>query len=181
MRVLCKALLALLIAGLVLAGCSAEPAPPPAPATPAEAPDISPEVGSVAPDFQLQTLDGRTFSLSGVRGKPVLLNFWATWCGPCRQEMPYLQEVYEAYSDKGLVMAVVDIGESRADVEAFLQAAGLSLPVILDSQTSVARQCRVAAIPTTFFIDRDGVIKDKKIGAFSGIDEIEIRLQNIMP
>ncbi len=181
MKVLCKVLLALLIADLVLASCSAEPARPPAPATLTEAPDISPEVGSVAPDFQLQSLDGRTFSLSGVRGKPVLLNFWATWCGPCRQEMPYLQEVYEAYSDKGLVMAVVDIGESKADVETFLRAAGLSLPILLDSQTSVARQYRVAAIPTSFFIDRDGVIKDKKIGAFSGIDEIKIRLLNIMP
>jgi len=173
----------MLVAGLLLAGCSSKPSPPPASQPPASAPDetAAPEIGSLAPDFQLQTLDGQTFSLSSVRGKPVLLNFWATWCGPCRFEMPFLQEIYEDYSDEELVLITVDIGESKSDVERFLQREGLSLPTLLDSEAKVARQYKTAAIPTTFFIDKDGIIRGKQIGAFSGKAAIENGLKKIMP
>ncbi len=170
-------------AGLLLAGCSNESSPPAASQPPASTPDeaAAPEIGKLAPDFQLQTLDGQTFSLSGVRGKPVLLNFWATWCGPCRFEMPFLQEIHDEYSDKGLVLIAVDIGESKSDVENFMQREGLTLPVLLDSQAEVARQYRVAAIPTTFFIDKDGIIRGRQIGAFTGKAAIENGLKKIMP
>ncbi|MBU2608008.1 MAG: TlpA family protein disulfide reductase [Chloroflexi bacterium] len=170
-------------AGLLLAGCSNEASPPPASQPPASTPDetSAPEIGNLAPDFQLQTLDGQTFSLSGVRGKPVLLNFWATWCGPCRFEMPFLQEIYDEYSNKGLVVIAVDIGESKSDVENFMQREGLTLPALLDSQTEVAKLYRVAAIPTTFFIDKDGIIRGRQIGAFTDKAAIEKGLKKIMP
>jgi len=173
----------MVFAGLLLAGCSNESPPPPASQPPGSAPDetAAPETGNLAPDFQLQTLDGQTFSLSGVRGKPVLLNFWTTWCGPCRFEMPFLQEIYDEYSDKGLALITVDIGESKSDVENFLQREGLSLPALLDSQAEVARLYRVAAIPTTFFIDKDGIIRGRQIGAFTGKAGIENGLKKIMP
>ncbi|MBI3040282.1 MAG: TlpA family protein disulfide reductase, partial [Chloroflexi bacterium] len=96
------------------------PAPPAAPPTqPTPAPTI-PEgiyIGNRAPDFQLQTLTGQTVSLSGLRGKPVLINFWATWCPPCKYEMPFLQQVHDSWSDKGLVLLAIDIGESSTTVE----------------------------------------------------------------
>ena len=170
-------------AGLLLASCSNESSPPPTSQPPASTPDetSAPEIGNLAPDFQLQTLAGQTFSLSGVRGKPVLLNFWATWCGPCRFEMPFLQEIYEDYSDEELVLITVDIGESKSEVESFLQREELSLPTLLDSEAKVARQYKTAAIPTTFFIDKDGIIRGKQIGAFSGKAAIENGLKKIMP
>ena len=143
------------------------------------APSIGTGVGDLAPDFQLQSLDGQTLSLGSLRGKPVLLNFWATWCSPCVFEMPLLQEIYEEYSEKGLVMAAVDIGESPSKVEGFLQSRGLSLPVLMDSKAKVAGKYNIAAIPTTFFIDKDGIIRDKKIGAFTRKAEIEKGLNRI--
>jgi len=149
-------------------------------------PGISPPatgtgIGNLAPDFELQSLDGQTFSLSNMQGKPVLLNFWATWCGPCRFEMPLLQEIYEEYSGKGLVLVTVDIGESPSQVEKSLQSQGLSLPVLLDTRAKVATTYNVSGIPTTLFIDKDGIIKDKKIGAFTSKSEIEKSLNKIIP
>ena len=161
-------LLSVFLPGLI-AGCSTNPATPQAPVT-----------SSLAPDFQLQDLDGRAVSLSGLRGKPVILNFWATWCGPCRDEMPFIQEIFEnkEWSDKGLVILAVDIGESPSTVKEFLESYGLSFQVLLDSEQSVAKNYNIRGIPTTFFIDKDGIIQDMKIGAFTSKAEIEQRLIN---
>ena len=161
-------LLSVFLPGLI-AGCSTNPAPTQAPV-----------VGGLAPDFQLQDLDGRAVSLSGFRGKPVILNFWATWCGPCRDEMPFIQEIFEnkEWSDKGLVILAVDIGESPSTVKEFLENYGLSFQVLLDIEQSVAKNYNIRGIPTTFFIDKDGIIQDMKIGAFSSKAEIEQRLIN---
>jgi len=134
-----------------------------------------------APDFQLLNLDGQTVSLSDFRGKPVMLNFWATWCGPCRAEMPYIQQVYDERSDDGLVVLAINIGESLAKVKGFMQDYGLTFPVLLDIQTEVAKQYNIQVIPTTFFIDPDGGIQDVGIGAFPNKAAIETRLGKIIP
>ncbi|MFC2066912.1 peroxiredoxin family protein [Chloroflexota bacterium] len=157
-----------LILGLV-AGCSVDSASTQAPLT-----------GNLAPDFQLPDLDGQAVSLSDFRGKRVLLNFWASWCGPCREEMPFIQEVYEnkKWSDKGLVILAVNLGEDLPSVMSFLEAYGLSFPVLLDVKQVVAKEYNIRGIPATFFISEDGVIQDIKIGAFSNKPEIEWRLVN---
>ncbi len=156
------------------------PAPTPAPA-PAPAPVQGPEVGKLAPDFKLQNLDGQSISLSDLQGKPVLLNFWATWCPPCRAEMPYIQQIYEEWSDKGLEVLAIDIGESSSKVKEFLQSQGLSIPVLLDTEKNVAQEYNITGIPTTFFIDKDGIIQEKVIGAFPSKGAIEKNLSKIMP
>ena len=155
------------VSGLILAGCSAQ----------------GPEVGKLAPDFKLQSLDGQTVSLGDFRGKPVLLNFWATWCPPCRFEMPFLQEIFEnkEWSGKGLVILTIDIGENPSRVKEFMENYDLSFPVLLDTDQNLALEYNIRAIPTTFFIDKDGIIQDIKVGAFSSKTEIERRLIKIIP
>jgi len=161
-------LVSVLTSGLVMAGCS-----------PSSAQGV--EVGNVAPDFQLQSLDGQTVSLGDLRGEPVLINFWATWCPPCRSEMPYIQEVYEEWVNRGLVVLAINIGESSSKVEEFRQSHGLSFAVLLDTKQDVAQRYNITGIPTTFFIDKDGIIQDKIIGAFQNKTQIENRLSKIMP
>ncbi len=170
-------LAAILVSGLVLSGCSSGKAP-----APAQGSGEGYNVGNLAPDFQLRNLDGQAVSLRQFRGRPVLLNFWATWCPPCRAEMPLLQQVYEnkALSDKGLVILGVDLGENAATVDAFMKSNGLSFMVLLDAEQIVAQHYNVGAIPTTFFIDKDGIIKDVRIGAFASEAQILVGLRKIM-
>ncbi len=138
-------------------------------------------VGEPAPDFQLKDLDGQSTSLSNFRDKPVLINFWATRCPECLAEMPYLQQVYEERSDEGLVVLAINIGDSPSEVKEFLQTHNLSLPVLLDTEENVARKYNITGIPTSFFIDGDGIIRQKIIGAFPNQEAIEQDLINIMP
>ena len=139
------------------------------------------QVGELAPDFQAQTLDGHTISLSDLRGKPVLINFWATWCSPCHAEMPYLQQIHEEWSDEGLILLAVNIGESPAAVEEFAQVYNLTLPVLLDINGAAAQQYGVPPLPTTFFVDRYGVVQKKVVGAFWSKEQIEGYLDVIIP
>jgi len=138
-------------------------------------------VGEPAPDFQLSDLDGQSVSLSDFRGKPVLINFWATWCPSCVSEMPYIQEIYEEWSDKGLVVLAINIGESSSKVEEFMQSHNLSFTVLLDIKQNVAQKYNFQYIPTTFFIDKDGIIQEKVIGPFQNKTQIENRLSKILP
>jgi thiol-disulfide isomerase/thioredoxin len=134
-----------------------------------------------APDFQLETLNGEEVSLSDLRGKPVLLNFWATWCGPCRLEMPLLQEIYEdpGWSERGLVIIAVNLKESGATVQKFVEENNYSFAVLLDISGRVGTLYNTRYIPTTYFIDKDGIIKDIRVGAFQSRAEIEQKLLNL--
>lgn len=138
-------------------------------------------VGNRAPDFQLNNLEGQAISLEGLQGKPVILNFWATWCPPCRYEMPFLQAIYDEYASQGLVLLEIDIGESLSTVKKYFADNNLSMPALLDSNNQVSSRYAITAIPTTFFIDKNGVIKFKKIGAFLSEDEIINELNKILP
>ena len=133
-----------------------------------------------APDFKLSLLNGGETYLSDFSGKPVMLNFWATWCPPCREEMPYLQQIHEQRS-ADVVVLTVNMAENPGDVEEFIREFGLSFPVLLDSNGDVAQQYGVRAIPTTFFIDKSGILQGVKIGAFRNIAEIESELEKIIP
>lgn len=139
------------------------------------------ELGDTAPNFKLRNLEGQSVSLSDFRGSPVLINFWATWCGYCLYEMPLLEEVEEDWADRGLVVLAVDSGESQARVEAFLEIYDISLLILLDTDRSVTRKYNVIAWPTTFFIDKDGIIQQKVIGTFPSKMTIERELNKIIP
>jgi len=137
--------------------------------------------GGLAPDFQLPDLEGQSISLSDFRGEPVMVNFWASWCGPCRIEMPFIQEVYEEWSGQGLVVLAINKGESLSTVNDFMQSGNYSFPVLLDISQDVALEYSVWGIPRTFFIDEDGIIKAIKIGPFLSKAEIETGLSYIIP
>jgi len=124
-------------------------------------------VGQIAPDFTLADLDGNEISLSDFRGKAVFINFWATWCPPCRAEMPEIESVYQDYKDKGAVVIGVDIRETEELVREFIQRGGYHWTFILDSTGVVAADYNIQAIPTSFFIDREGVIRAVNIGAMT--------------
>jgi cytochrome c biogenesis protein CcmG/thiol:disulfide interchange protein DsbE len=133
----------------------------------------SPQAGELAPDFYFETPEGEPSSLTTLKGSPVLLNFWATWCGPCRREMPYLQQIWDEWQEKGLVLLAINSSESSSDVESFMQSQGFSFPVLLDSQWEAGNQYGIRAIPTTFFIDREGIIQEVHVGTFQSKAEIE--------
>jgi DsbE subfamily thiol:disulfide oxidoreductase len=116
-------------------------------------------------DFSLSLLEGETKSLSSYKGKVVFLNFWATWCGPCRIEMPSLEALYNKFSDKGLEILAVNCREDQATVSSFLKNEGFTFPVLLDLNGRVSLNYGIQAIPTTFLIDRDGMIILRLVGS----------------
>lgn len=127
----------------------------------------APAIGHPAPAFTLPTLAGDSVALADLRGQPVVLNFWASWCGPCRAEMPELQRLHDRLGEAGVTVLGVNQGESPETAAAFLQALGLNFPVALDQRTGVSQQYLVNSLPTTFFIDRNGVIRSTFIGPMS--------------
>ncbi|MFQ5341691.1 MAG: redoxin domain-containing protein [Anaerolineae bacterium] len=120
-----------------------------------------------APGFTLRTPDDDTISLSDFAGQPVLINFWATWCPPCRYEMPFLQAAYDKYKDQSFVVLAVDIQETAEVVKPFLQELGLTFPVAMDRSGAVSSAYRIQAIPTSIFVDRQGVVVDIHRGALT--------------
>ncbi len=127
----------------------------------------APEIGRLAPDFTLVDLEGNSVTLSDFRGKTVFVNFWATWCPPCRAEMPEIEAVYQEYKDKGVVVIGVDILEPEDVVRQFVEQGGYSWIFILDATGAVSDDYRITAIPTSFFIDKDGIIQVVNIGAMT--------------
>jgi peroxiredoxin len=148
---------------------------------PTHQPSTGTGVGDLAPDFELPDLDGQSVSHSGLRGKPVLINFWSTGCPPCHDEMPYLQEIYDEWSGTELCLLAINIGDSPAKVEEFMQGYSFTLPVLLDTEQGVALKYNIRYIPTTFLIDREGIIRATRVGAFSNKGEIEDLLTKITP
>src|SRR5262245_35151320 len=122
----------------------------------------SPRAGFPAPDFTLETLDGSTTSLAGQRGKVVIVNLWASWCGPCRAELPAIQRLYDAQRDQGLAILAVHgtFQDSEASARAFAQVLGLTFPIVLDRDGAVSRRYQLRALPSTFIVDRKGIIRE---------------------
>ena len=128
---------------------------------------LGPYTGAKAPDFALEALGGGTLRLSSLKGRIVVLNFWATWCDPCRQEMPELERYWRAHRDEVTVLGV-NMGEGPEKVQPFVRALDITFPVVLDRQQKVARQYQVVAIPSTYVIDREGVVRAKYLGPMDG-------------
>lgn len=134
--------------------------------TGAWADDVRPDTGHLAPDFTLKTLDGHTVRLSELRGKKVvLINFWATWCPPCRLEMPTMQQIYAEYKDRGFEILAVNI-ESDAEqaISDFVKELRLTFPILLDPDMKITRKFRVIGLPVSVLIDRQGIVRAKEIG-----------------
>lgn len=123
--------------------------------------------GEQAPDFELDTLAGEKVKLSAYRGQKVILNFWATWCPPCRVEMPDLQEFHQDYQQQGVIILGVNLTATEKDPESvmeFVQREGVTFPILLDVTREVAKGYQAISIPTSYFIDEQGIIRQKVIG-----------------
>src|SRR5271169_5138525 len=126
-----------------------------------------------APDFELATLDGRRVKLSDFRGQAVLLNFWATWCPPCKIEMPWFVDMQKEYGKDGLVVLGVAMDDTEsAKIAEFTHELGVNYPVLLGTEKVSDDYGDVRSLPTTFYIDRNGMIVDKVVGLL-GRDEVE--------
>ena len=130
--------------------------------------DPSSQEGRAAPDFLLETLDGGALRLSDLQGKAVLVNFWATWCAPCRSELPYLVAAYERYRQEGLEIVAVNLQEDGDTISDYAEEFGMEFPVAIDRSGDVADKYRVVGIPTSFFIDRSGVVRSIYTGPLVG-------------
>lgn len=125
-----------------------------------------PQTGDPAPDFQLTTLDNRTVSLSGLRGKVVMVHFWATWCPPCVEELPALDRFARSLAGSDLEVLTISVDEGGPDVvREFMQRNKLALPVLLDPDKTAASRYGTFKFPETYLVDRQGIIRNKIIGA----------------
>lgn len=140
------------------------------PSTPVD----TPIVGRPAAAFDLQTLDGRRVSLAALRGSPVVLNFWASWCAPCREEAPLLTAADDTYRSQGLRILGVVYQDSTDNARAFMARYGQAYPGLLDPDGRTAIDYGVFGIPETFFIDRSGVVRSRQVGVLT---EAELRSQ----
>lgn len=152
----------LLLAALLLTGCGKE----------AEAPansDSTEPTGTsadypFAPNFTVYDSNNKPVKLTDYDGRPVVLNFWASWCGPCKSEMPEFQKAFETYGE-GIQFLMVDVGEAATDGAAFISSAGYTFPVFFDIRNEAAAAYGISAIPATYFINMDGRIVDSYVGA----------------
>ena len=154
---------------------------------------VKAEAGSLAPDFLLESVVGDEVRLSDFRGHPVVLNFWASWCRPCRQEMPLLVDASERYGANGLVVIGLNLQEGRSLIEPFAEDYGIGFPLVIDRDGEVGDRYRLLGLPTTFFIDPYGVIQsvfsgplqeevdDQQVQGAIGSNELDERISQIIP
>jgi peroxiredoxin len=149
-------------------------------APPADLP-VGPEVGNLAPEFSLQTPDGQTISLSSLRGRPLVVSYWASWCGPCKNEMQILQGVFEQYQAQGFTVLAVNAIEqdNLNEVTSLVSALGLTYPIVLDQGDQFADRYNALFLPTSYFVDVYGVIQDISLGD-SPADEFQARVQRFL-
>jgi peroxiredoxin len=114
------------------------------------------ELSGVAPGFELSDRDGGRVALADLDGEVVLVNFWATWCGPCREEMPHLEALYQRYSDLGFTLLGVNVEEDSSGADEFLAGTPVSFPILFDPENEVSKLYNVVAMPSTVLIDRAG-------------------------
>lgn len=130
-----------------------------------------PEIGALAPAFTLKSLNGRNLSLREHRGRVVMLNFWATWCGPCRQEMPALNALYEKYRDAGFVLFGINVDADPATAARMTERLKIAYPILFDREKKASSLYQVNAMPMTILIDRDGKVRHVQKGYYAGYED----------
>jgi len=136
-------------------------------------------VDAVAPDFTLPTLSGEMVTLSDLRGQPVFLKFWGTWCGYCRWQMPFVQAAFEEKGEE-IAFIAIDVAESSGTVEQYVDDNGIGFTVVLDRDKAVAGDYNIRYYPTMVFIDERGVITHIRLGAFMDSEELMAELENLL-
>lgn len=154
---------------------------PPA-ATTGGAPPPSPREGFSAPDLTLDSLGGGQMTLAELRGQVVMINLWASWCPPCRAEMPAIEKVYQAYKAQGLIVLGVNttFQDTEADAQAFVREFGLTFPILLDRDGAASRRYQLRGLPSTFFIDRRGIIRSVVIGGPMSEALIQSKVEDLL-
>jgi len=142
-----------------------------------KAPELSGEDGGAT--VQLTDLDGRPISLASLRGHPVWINFWATWCPPCQRETPVLRDAFEAHKSEGLVLIGIDVQEPADTVRPYVERYGLTQTIGLDVTGAVFRTYRIFGLPSHYFIDRDGVVRGRYFGPLTR-EQVETQLKVIL-
>jgi peroxiredoxin len=142
----------------------------------------APQKGFLAPDFTLLTPEGESVTLSDLRGQAVLINFWASWCGPCRREMPAMQQVYDDLKDEGFVVLAVNTtyNDSVSKAMAFLDEYDLTFTTLMDISGEVSQLYQLRATPTSFFVDPDGVIQEVVLGGPMAEALLRTRVENLL-
>lgn len=142
----------------------------------------APQAGFLAPDIVLKSLTGETIKLSDLRGQAVLVNLWATWCPPCREEMPTLEEMYNEYKDQGLVVLGVNMTyqDDAQAVLPFVQKHGLNFPILLDETGKTGNAYQMKSLPSSFFINREGMITEVVIGGPMAEALLRTRIEKIL-
>ena len=142
----------------------------------------APQQGFLAPDFELQTTTGDTVKLSDLHGQAVLVNLWATWCPPCRAEMPAIEKIYNEYKDDGLVVLAVNMTyqDTKSNIAPFLEEYGLTFPILLDETGYVGTAYQLRSLPSSFFIGRDGIIQEVVIGGPMAEALLRTRVEQIL-
>jgi thiol-disulfide isomerase/thioredoxin len=135
------------------------------------APVNAEDASGPAPDFTLTSRDGRAVSLSDLKGQVVMINFWATWCGPCRKEMPLLEQLYQRYERLGFTLLGVNVEEDRNDAEIFLKDTPVTFPILFDPANSVSKLYDVSAMPSTVLVDRAGNVRFLHHGYQDGYED----------
>ena len=169
---------------LVISGCATPPGheveeqTPDIPKLAEIGSEVGPEIGNLAPDFTLQTIDDQSVTLSDFRGKMVMLTFWVMECKECIYELPNIQAIFDEEPTDRLAILTVNVGNTMTDVGEFVDTHKYTFPVLLDLDAEVCIDYRHGA-PTTFFIDANGIIREIKDGTFESQDEIENILQSL--
>lgn len=142
----------------------------------------APRQGFLAPDFSLLDLQGDRITLSELRGRPVLINMWATWCPPCKAEMPDMQAAYESYREQGFLILAINatFQDSAAAAASFVEEYGLTFPILMDTTGDVSRQYQMRALPTSFFVGREGVIQEVVVGGPMSPALLQVRVEQLL-
>jgi cytochrome c biogenesis protein CcmG/thiol:disulfide interchange protein DsbE len=142
----------------------------------------APQVGFQAPDFELVGPNGETYRLSDLRGHPVLINFWASWCTPCKAEMPAIDRIYRQYQQQGFLVLAVNstIQDDQSAAQTFADQLGLSFPTLFDRDGKATRAYKVRALPTSFFVNSSGTIRENVVGGPMSEALLNVRVQQLM-
>jgi len=144
----------------------------------------APQEGFLAPDFTLQTLGGEEITLSELRGTPLLINLWASWCGPCRAEMPAMQRIYEKYAVTESSFTILAVNATNQDnpnsAATFVAEHGLTFPILMDIDGSVSASYQLRSLPTSFFVNRQGIIEEIVIGGPMSEALLQTRVENLL-